>query len=91
MRKRLIVTLMLILITLLGGMLYVLYAFFSAPRAPVKVGVYYYVWYMDGNGTYHWNGKKDWTVVDVPLYLTFTIQQTKVSLNNTWIGLSMRV
>jgi hypothetical protein len=67
MRKRLIATLILILITLLGGMLYVLYTFFSAPRTPVKVGIYYYVWYTDGNGTYHWNGNKNWTVVDIPI------------------------
>jgi hypothetical protein len=36
MRKRLIVTLMLILITLLRGTLYVLYAFFSAPRTSAR-------------------------------------------------------
>lgn len=29
---------------------------------PVKVGVYYYVWY-----PHHWNGTKEWTVVDVPI------------------------
>lgn len=48
---------------LIGCTAYILYAHFTISSAPVKVGVYYYVWYPR-----HWNGtEKKWTVVDVPV------------------------
>jgi hypothetical protein len=55
-----------------------LLAFFPSPKAFVddwiKVGVFYYPWYKEGFGNYHWNGTPPsplpstwWTVVDKPV------------------------
>ena len=55
-----------------------LLAFFPSPKGfvddGIKVGVFYYPWYKEGFGNYHWNGTPPsplpstwWTVVDKPV------------------------
>jgi len=41
---------------------------FGSSSSNVKVGMFYYPWYTGGNGTGHWNGIKEWTVVDAPIF-----------------------
>jgi cell division septal protein FtsQ len=90
MRKRLIATLILILITLLGGMLYVLYT--SSLRHAHQSKLEYTIM----SGTQMEMALTTGMAIKIGQllifpYLTFTIQQTKMSLKNTWIGSSMRV
>jgi len=50
----------------------------SFASSNVKVGLYYYPWYTEGNGTGHWNGRREWTVVDTPVLGFYSSNDTSV-------------
>lgn len=54
-----------------------LFIFFPSTRGSTDepmVGVFYYPWYNEAeNGTGHWSGRPEWTVVDIPCFGWYSI------------------
>lgn len=54
---------------------------YTVASEPVKVGLYYYPWYTQGYGNYHWNDSSEypkWNVVDTPSLGYYSTQNETV-------------
>jgi hypothetical protein len=71
-----------ITILVIGSIISIQHSF--ASKSNVKVGLYYYPWYAEGNGSRHWNSvappndTKAWTVVDTPVLGFYNSQNTTI-------------